>query len=73
MTTDTQQKILVQALRDIIDPIGKFRRELKSDERLDGQGAAMLSNSASYLKSLAKDALKQVGLSEKTASKKEVR
>ena len=54
-------EIAVQALRDIVDPIGAARRALKEDERLNGQYAYLMSNDANYLKSIAEKALNELG------------
>lgn len=50
---------LRQALGDIVDPIGKFKRELKPGEQLDGMWCVRLSDNPHYLKGMAKDALEE--------------
>lgn len=50
-----------QALRDIIDPISKMKRQLKSNEQLDGTYAIKLSKDPNYLKAIAKNALEFLG------------
>lgn len=50
-----------QALRDIIDPVSKMKRELKSNEQLNGVQAVKLSEDHNYLKSIAKNALEFLG------------
>lgn len=56
----TKLETAVQALRDIVDPIGKMRRETPEGHRLDGAGAAALSASASHLQEIARQALEQI-------------
>ena len=56
----TKLQIARRALEDIYDPIGGIRRDLKPGDRLDGQMVAQLYNDASYLRELAKDALKEL-------------
>lgn len=53
--------IAIQALKDIVNPIGAMRRNLKGDERLEGRMAYMLSQDHTYLKSIAIKALKEMG------------
>lgn len=50
---------LRQALGDIVDPISKFKRELKPGEQLDGMWCVRLSDNPHYLKGMAKDALEE--------------
>jgi hypothetical protein len=53
-------EILTQALRDIIDPIGKIRREMPRSHVLNGEYAVKLADSPEHLRSLAKAALAQI-------------
>lgn len=46
-----------KALEDIVDPIGKMKRELKDGEQLNGMFAVQMAESAHYLQSIATDAL----------------
>lgn len=52
--------IAINALKDIIDPIGTLKRELKEGETLNGQIAVILANDVIFLRNLAKNALKQI-------------
>lgn len=54
-------QVTSQALRDILDPISKMKRQLKADEQLDGIYAIKLSEDPNYLKSIAKNALEFMG------------
>jgi len=48
---------LVKALKEIVDPIAVMQSELGPGEKLDGRVASELSNSAAYLKGLARKVL----------------
>lgn len=52
---------LVQALRDISDPVAKMERELEEGYELNGFYAVKLSEDHKYLKSIADKALKAIG------------
>lgn len=52
---------LVQALRDISDPVAKMERELEDGYELNGFYAVKLSEDHKYLKSIADKALKAFG------------
>jgi hypothetical protein len=52
-----KMNIAAQALRDIINPIGKIERELKEGEQINGGYAVMLSKDPEHLRKIAKEAL----------------
>lgn len=54
---DKEIEKLKEALQDIADPIGRFRRLLGAEDILNGAMAMRLSDDPNYLKSLAKEAL----------------
>lgn len=53
--------LALQTLRDIVNPIGRMKRELPEGHQLNGMGAVMLSEDPNYLKGLAQDALRRIG------------
>lgn len=57
MTNDEKLQIALQALKDIIDPIGSFQRGLKEGETINGLMAIRLSEDHNYLKEIAQKAL----------------
>jgi len=61
MTEKEQIEIAVQALKDIADPIGKFRRELEPGYQLNGMMAVQISQDHNHLKAEAKAALRKMG------------
>lgn len=54
-----QDQTFRKALEDVVDPIGKMRRELQDGEQLNGVYAIQMSDNAEYIKSIARDALKK--------------
>lgn len=54
-----REKILFDALSEIVDPISFMRKRLKDDEKLDGIYAELLSREACYLKDIANKALRE--------------
>lgn len=52
-----QDQTFRKALEDVVDPIGKMRRELQEGEQLNGVYAIQMSDNAEYIKSIARDAL----------------
>ena len=50
---------LLEALKEISDPIAYMRARLKPGEVLNGQMANSLSNDPNFLKSIAREALAQ--------------
>lgn len=60
----------VQALRDIIDPIGKMRREMPEGHTLSGSYAAMMAESAEHLRGIAREALRKLGRVERVRAKR---
>jgi hypothetical protein len=60
---DNRLNIAVEALAKIADPIGYMRKEAELiGGKLDGRMAVELSDSANYLKEIARDALRALGL-----------
>lgn len=57
MTNDEKLQIALQALKDIVDPIGSFQRGLKNGEAINGLMAIKLSEDHNYLKEIAQKAL----------------
>jgi len=57
MTNDEKLQIALQALKDIVDPIGSFQRNLKEGETINGLMAVKLSEDHFYLKDIAQKAL----------------
>ena len=55
-----QFEMAVQALRDIINPIGAVRRELKPGEKIEGCMAILLANDANHLKNIARQAINKI-------------
>jgi hypothetical protein len=63
MTNNQKLVIAAQALRDIINPIGRMKRTMKPGYDLDALWAVRLSDDPNYLKGIAKDALRDIGAS----------
>jgi len=61
MTKQKQLDLAVEALRDILDPVAKLKRELKLDECLNMGVALQLADSSSHLRQLARTALQRMG------------
>ena len=57
LTAENQR--LREALEEIENPIEFVRKRLKDGEQINGQYAVLLSQDHNYLKSIAKDALKE--------------
>ena len=57
MTNDEKLQIALQALKDIVDPISSFQRNLKEGETINGLMAVKLSEDHNYLKDIAQKAL----------------
>lgn len=57
---DDKLEIAVQALRDIVNPVAKWERELAEDERLNGAGVVMLLKEPSTYQRIAEDALRKL-------------
>lgn len=53
-----ENKRLRQALRDIADPMSKWRRELRADERLDGSMCIVLLDDPETYKDMERRALR---------------
>ncbi len=60
MEHENKLKIAEQALKDVVDPIGKMKRELGDGYALDGQMAMALSRDANYAKQIAQTALDRI-------------
>ena len=60
-STDDKLEILSQALKDIMYPLAALKRKLKEDEILN-EYAAKLINDPNHLKSIAKEALRKIGV-----------
>jgi hypothetical protein len=60
MTNKQKLKIAIQALKDIHDPISRLKRNMEEGYVLDGFYAVQLSQNASFLKDIAKDALVEI-------------
>jgi hypothetical protein len=48
---------LIQALEDVVNPIGKIKREMPENCEIDIVYAQLLSNDIHHIKSIAKEAL----------------
>jgi len=59
MIRRSRLSIAIQALEDIIDPIGKIKREMKKGYYLNSE-AAKLENDPAYLKMIASQALGEI-------------
>lgn len=57
---DERLKIAIQALKNIVDPIGALQKSLKEDEQLNGHAAVLLTKDPHYYIALAKDALSKI-------------
>lgn len=53
-------QIALQALQDIIDPVGAIKSKIQPTEQLNGSYAILLSNDPNYLKDIAKEALRRI-------------
>ena len=58
MTTEEKLTYAIQALRDVVDPVGKFRREMPEGGRLDGPACVLLIGLPSTFIDIANQALK---------------
>jgi dynactin complex subunit len=55
--TKKQRDELLEALKNITDPIGYMRSKLKDGEQLNGHYAIQLANDAQYLRGIAEAAI----------------
>ena len=62
MTKDEKLKFAINALRKIVNPLPFIYKDLEKGEVLDGIRALLVVNSSSYLKGLAGEALKTLGI-----------
>src|SRR5690349_12143388 len=60
MTTDQKLEYALQALRDVVSPMGKYQRELPENCTLDGAGCVNLLNSVSSYTSIAANAFREL-------------
>lgn len=60
MNTKQKLEIAVQALRDVVDPIGKIQREMPEGCRLDGAGAVNHLRLPTTYQEIAREALKKL-------------
>lgn len=67
MTTEAKLNLAIQGLRDVLDPIGKYRRNLKPGYLLDGAGCADLLRYPSTYQEIAREALEAIGAIEVTS------
>lgn len=68
MANNARFTIAMDALKEIVDPIGVAQSRLKEGERLDGVAVVMLSKDPEYLRSIAKRALDKLSLAESMAT-----
>jgi len=52
--------ITIQALKDVIQPIDKIKRELEDGYQIDGRMAVALANDPNHLREIATEALKKI-------------
>lgn len=62
MTLQQKYKIAIQALRDVRNPVERFRRELPEGARLDGYMTYQLCSMSETYKNIASTALKKLRL-----------
>ena len=60
MNNDERLEIAIQALRDVIHPIGKIQREMPKGYRLDGAGAVDYLRDTNTYQNIARAALKKL-------------
>ena len=60
MIRKSRLNIAIQALEDIIDPIGKIKREMPKGYVLDGRSAVELADDPGNLKMIARVALREI-------------
>lgn len=53
--------IAVQALRDVVNPLGKLKREIAPDQRLEGVVAVRWAELPETMRGIARAALKEIG------------
>ena len=60
MTDKAKLKVAIQALKDMLDPIGKMRRELPEGYKLDGHFAVQYADSPQCYRAIAAEALQKI-------------
>lgn len=60
MNTEDKLKVAMQALEDIVDPIGALERDLEEGCTLNGQMALSISNDPVHLKGIVDKALRTI-------------
>lgn len=58
---ERKYQIAIDALKQIANPIGHLKANLKEGEVLNGQQAILLSENPNYLKGIAEQALDKLG------------
>jgi len=57
---DKALNLAIQALEDLVDPIGAIKRNMKPTEQLNGYMAIQISNDPNHLKTIATNALRAI-------------
>ena len=63
MTDKEKLQVCVQALRDVTDPLGRIKRDLREGEKF-ASSAIVIAQSPLFLQDIAKEALREIGANE---------
>lgn len=60
MTSKKKLETAIQALKDIVNPVAKFKREMPEGHRIDGANCVLLMKDPNTYQAIAKQALERI-------------